>query len=88
MGYGAEDCHLKARLCLDRGLTPQRVSNGFLGAIRHSNALRGQNFKEPIGETILKNHKLLLEYYRSKGITDISKDPIAFELIFRPESAA
>ncbi len=87
-GYALEDCHLKARLVLDRGLTPKRVSQGCLAAIRHSNALRGQYHKDPIGLSANRNYNLLAEYYKSKGIEDWSKDPRTCELAYRPERAA
>jgi len=82
-GYGLDDIHLRARLRLERGLEPKRVSPGALGSIRHTNELRGRYFEESINVSGPRNHKLLMEYLKSHGVTDWINDPRTSEIAYR-----
>ena len=79
-GYALEDAHLRARLRLDRELSPVRVSR--LGAIRHSNSLRGTYHKEPIQVSAKRSHDALMSYLKSHGIDDWNTDPRTSEIAY------
>ena len=82
-GYGLEDCYLRAQLLLERGLAPKRLSLDALGAIQHSNELRGKYFKEPIEVAGKRNHEILLAYLRGHGIRDWITDPRTADIAYR-----
>lgn len=82
-GYAIEDGYLRAQLCLERNLKVARLSPGALGAIRHSDEMRGQFQKEDIFTTSKRNFNLLLDYLRSHGVTDWQNDPRTAEMAYR-----
>lgn len=82
-GYALEDCHLRARLCLDRGVKAARLSPGALGALRHGDDLRGMFYSEPIHVSAKRNRELLFSYMKRYGVTDWTTDPRTAEIAWR-----
>lgn len=82
-GYGIEDGYLRAQLTLEKGLSIARLSPGCLGAIRHSDELRGKFVKEPLKVSAVRNMNILLDYLKSKGVTDWQNDPRTAEMAYR-----
>lgn len=82
-GYGLEDAHLRARLLLERGLLPKRLSPDLLGHIRHTNELRQRYAAEPIHMSAKRNADSLKAYFKSHGISDWLNSPITAEIAYR-----
>ncbi len=82
-GYALEDCYLRAQLLLERGLQVKRVSPGSLGAMRHTNSMRGAFHKEPIEVGARKNFLKLTDYLGSHGVSDWINDPRTAEIAYR-----
>jgi hypothetical protein len=82
-GYALEDAHLRARLLFERGILAKRLPPECLAAIRHSNEMRGQFFKEPIKVSATRNHKLLRDYLAKHGVSDWVNDNRTAEIAYR-----
>lgn len=82
-GYAIEDCYLRAQLRLELGLSAKRLGPSALGAIQHSNELRGQFFKEPIEVSVSKNFQILTKYLQKYGISDWKTDPRTSDIAYR-----
>lgn len=85
-GYALEDAHLRARLLLERGLLPKRLSQSSLAVLRHSNEIRGINFEgedRNIKVGAKRNYDLLQNYLASHGITDWINDPKTKDIAYR-----
>jgi glycosyltransferase involved in cell wall biosynthesis len=83
-GYALEDAHLRARLCLERQLSPIRVSS--LGAIRHANEMRSLHHKELISVSSKRSYDSLTRYLKTHGIQDWITDPRTSEIAYRNAS--
>lgn len=75
-GYALEDVMLRAQLLVERNIQPVRVGADKLGAIQHSNELRGQFHREPIEDSSKRNHTAVIAYLKSKGIDGIPESII------------
>ncbi len=82
-GYALEDSYLRAKLCLERGLSARRVSPGIIAAMRHSHELRGKFFKEPIEVGARKNFKILTDYLNTHNVSDWTRDSRTAEIAHR-----
>lgn len=82
-GYALEDSYLRAQLCLERGLKVKRVSPASIAVMLHSNALRGKHHKDRIEIGARRNYAILLEYLKTYGISDWTKDPRTAEAAHR-----
>ena len=80
-GYSLEDAHIRARLRLERGLEPRRVSS--LAGLRHCNSLRDRFYKEPIHVSSKRGYNELQVYLQSKGIKDWITDSRTAEIAYR-----
>ena len=81
-GWGHEDIHLRGKLLLDEGLKVVRLSGMVLGAIPHSNELRSENRSAPIVSTAIKGHKVLVDWFASKGIEGYPNNPKVKDIVF------
>jgi glycosyltransferase involved in cell wall biosynthesis len=82
-GYALEDSYLRAKLLLERGMLPKRLSPGSLAVVRHSNELRGRYFEDKIEVAAARNYGLLLDYLKSKGVNDFINDPKTRDIAHR-----
>ena len=80
-GYALEDCHIRAKLCLERGLSSARVTR--LAAMRHADGLRGAHYAEHIDVSAKRNRELLHQYLQSHGVIDWVTDPRTAEIAYR-----
>jgi glycosyltransferase involved in cell wall biosynthesis len=81
-GYGLEDFHLRTKLRLERDMQLKRLSAGALGALRHSNELRGRYHEKPIEVSAKVNHDFLISYLAKHGISDWIHDPKTADLAY------
>jgi predicted glycosyltransferase involved in capsule biosynthesis len=82
-GYALEDVHLRARLLLERGVLPKRLSPAALAVFRHSNEMRGRYFEESVEVTARRNHARLMQYLATHGVTDWVNDPRTADIAYR-----
>lgn len=82
-GYALEDAHLRAKLLMERGIIPKRLSPVSLAVMRHSNDMRRANFEEPLEIAARRNYKILEEYLATKGVTDWVNDPKTADIAYR-----
>lgn len=80
-GYALEDMKLRAQLLLEAELGVKQIPPMTVGALQHSNELRGKYMPEPIETSAARNRGKLQDYFLSKGIsdwlTDNRTEPIA-----------
>lgn len=82
-GYGLEDGHLRAKLLLERGILPKRLTPGSLGALRHGNSLRDRFHERPMHVAARENFLYLTEYLKTHGVTDWRNDPKTSDIAYR-----
>lgn len=82
-GYGLEDGHLRAKLLLERGILPKRLTPGSLGALRHGNSLRDRFHEKPMHIASRENFITLTAYLKAHGVTDWLNDPKTSEIAYR-----
>jgi len=82
-GYGLEDAFLRAQLFCERGMRPKRVSPALLGAIQHSDEIRGRHHRESINVSSVRCYAALRKYLSEHGISDWTTDPRTAEICYR-----